>query len=123
MGTALTVLAALVAASSLTFIVLYAWRAGWWRTDTGVNQMTMAVALAALGAGTAVRWLPFGRYAIFAAAAASVVVMVWRTVIMWRATSRRNAPPEAVPPGTPPSRQWYTPTPHSVLEKHRRKDH
>lgn len=116
----LTVVSVMVAASSLAFAALYS-RVTWWRSHTGRNQMAMAWCLTTLGLGTALRWMPFGGYVIILSAVAVAVVMVWRTVIMWQVTHPRNAPTPPVSPTEGP-RQWYSPTPGSVIEPHQRKE-
>lgn len=118
MSLALTILSLLVMLSAGAFVTLYWWSARWWRSDTGRNQMAMAGCLIALGAGTATRHFPWGPWSILAAALLVAVVMIWRTVIMWRYTHPRNAPQQP----TMPERGWYTPTPSSVIEPHRNRN-
>lgn len=119
--------------SSVVFVGLYS-LVSWWKSDTGWNLMTMAASIALLASGSVTRRLVdveaghtillFGWFLV-------LIVMNWRIVQMWRTTHPRNAPTPATPvsPTTHDpedsdltGRQWYTPTPSSVIEKPRRKD-
>jgi hypothetical protein len=121
MSLALTLVSVLVMLSAGAFVTLYS-SVTWWRSNTGRNQMAMAACLVLLGAGTASRHFPWGGYSILLAGVLVSVVMVWRTVIMWQATHPRNAP-TAEHPVPPPDRTWYSPTPTSIIEPPRRKEH
>lgn len=117
--------------SSTLFVILYS-RVTWWKTNTGKNLMTMSASLAVLASGSVVRRLVYsdiGHIILLIGWSLLAVSMVWRTVEMWRSTHPKNAPPPTPvnPTSSDPEtvdrtgRQWYTPTPSSVLEKPYRK--
>lgn len=117
--------------SSSLFVILYS-LVTWWKTNTGRNLMAMGVCLAFLASGSVVRrlvHLESGHTMLLVGWSFIAIVMAWRTVQMWRSTHPKNAPPPAPvnPTSSDPEtvdrtgRQWYTPTPSSVLEKPYRK--
>lgn len=117
--------------SSTLFVILYS-LVRWWTTNTGKNLMAMAACLAFLASGAVVRRLVYtdaGHIMLLVGWSSITIVMAWRTVQMWRATHSKNSPPPTPVNPTPSDpetvdrtgRQWYTPTPSSVLEKPYRK--
>lgn len=107
-----------------TFIALYS-RVTWWRGGTGRNIMALAFGLWLLASGSITRRLvhvEVGHWVLLVAWALIAVVIPWRTVQMWRVTHPRNAPPPPPAMPSPPveGRQWYSPTPHSIIEPPRR---
>lgn len=130
-GLALTIAAAVCGLASGTFCLLYERtrrekRRLWWETETGRNVMAMGASVTLLSSGTVVRRaIPChtaGEAILAVAYALTAAVMVWRTVMMWRANRPKHRPPAnppspAMPPGPPPEgRAWYQPTPHSIIE-------
>ncbi len=104
----------LALASALTFVILYHLRARWRESRTGVNIMTMAASLVLLASGSLVRRLlddTAGNWLILAAWLVIACVMALRTVEMWQETAVDKQPP---PTPTPPTGQWYKPTPYSA---------
>lgn len=88
-----TVAASTAGLAAATFCVLYAitppTMRRWWESVTGVNLMALALCLVFLSAGTVARRLAPGHDAGHLAIGVPYLlvagVMVWRTVMMWRA--------------------------------------
>ena len=95
----LTIAATLCGISAAVFCVLYArTRRGkrrlWWESATGRNLMALAGALALLSSGTVIRRLipehDVGNIVLATSYLLVAAVMVWRTVMMWRANHPRT---------------------------------
>lgn len=113
--------------ASVLFVALYS-TVRWWKTNTGQNLMAMAVCIALLASGAVVRRLidtSTGHVILLMGWTLVAGVMIWRTIHMWQLTHPKNSPepPTPVSPsGDQTGRQWYSPTPNSILEEPVRKD-
>lgn len=66
----------LAAITCLTFAAVYHWRATWWRTEVGRNQMAFAVTVAALCIFTVLATVWMGDECVLMA------LRIWRTVVV-----------------------------------------